>query len=94
MDIIRSNKPWIPKPKIRTEVWAHDDRYHTTQWRRYRSVFLKENPLCIECKQAGKLTPSTIVGHIKPVRTHPDLFWEKSNHKPLCTSCNNRTNKK
>jgi len=87
-------KPWLVKykpPKV--EPWFDDERYHTVHWRRYRAKFLRENPLCSECGKAGKIMPATIVGHIKPVRTHPDLFWDRTNHTPLCRSCNHRTNK-
>ena len=88
-------KSWIPKRKAlkNKKVWADDTRYHTTQWRKYRKQFLMNNPLCIECKRAGKIIPANVVGHIIPVSQQPELFWESTNHKPLCKSCNSRTQK-
>ena len=85
-------KPWIPERKktILNKSWAHDPRYHSTKWRNYRKGLLKRHPLCVDCKKVGKLTPSNVVGHIIPVSLDPSKFWDMSNHKALCTSCNNR----
>ena len=90
--IIKVRKPWIPERIKTNESWAFDKRYHTTKWRKYRASFLKDNPLCCECKEAGKIVPATIVGHIIPVsKDNSDHnFWSTKNHKPLCESCNNR----
>ena len=53
-------------------------------WTRYRRGFILQNPFCIECMTKGNPTPTQIVDHIKPWRTHPELFWEATNHQPLC----------
>jgi len=58
-----------------------EHRYNTHRWRRYRDVFLKLQPLCVECQQAA-----TIVDHITPVRLGGE-FWAADNHQPLCAHC-------
>ena len=89
-----SRKPWIPKPKPKKDnkAWAGDPRYHTHKWRKYRESFLALNPLCLDCKKVGRIKPATLVGHIIPVSKDlsDDNFWNSSNRKPLCKSCNSR----
>lgn len=56
-----------------------------TEWRKIRAAFIKANPLCHKCLDAGRLTPAQEVHHIVPLRdggTH-----ERSNLMPLCVSC-------
>lgn len=88
--IKKIRKPWQPERPKTNESWAYDPRYHTTRWRNYRKSFIKSNPLCIECKKVGKLVPTQVIGHIIPVSEKPELFWEPTNHKALCQSCNLR----
>lgn len=65
-------------------------RGYNYRWQKYRDGFLARNPLCIECKALGRVTLATDVDHIKPVRDAPELFWEPSNHQPLCGTCHKR----
>jgi 5-methylcytosine-specific restriction endonuclease McrA len=46
------------------------------------------HPLCVDCEAKGVLAATELVGHKKPVRWFPELFWEPTNHKPQCTRCN------
>ena len=58
------------------------------QWRKYRAVFLVANPLCAKCALRATLTEAAHVDHIIPVIDKDDpLFWDKSNHQPLCHAC-------
>lgn len=54
------------------------------RWQRCRKVFIAANPFCIVCKAESRLTPTQIVDHVKPWRTHPELFWVDTNWQPLC----------
>ena len=63
------------------------ERGYDSRWRSARAVFLKKNPLCVKCREIGKLTPATIVDHIIPHRGDPILFWDQSNWQPLCKDC-------
>lgn len=62
-------------------------RGYDSRWRIARNRFLKANPLCVRCKEKGKLTKATIVDHIKPHRGDKELFWDESNWQPLCKRC-------
>jgi len=51
---------------------------------------LKCNPLCVECKKQGKITPATVVDHIVPHKGDQEKFWDPNNHQSLCDTCHNR----
>lgn len=63
------------------------ERGYDSKWRSARALFLKKNPLCVKCREKGKLTPATVVDHIIPHRGDPVLFWDRSNWQPLCKDC-------
>ena len=51
---------------------------------------LRENPLCVLCRQAGKTSASEITDHIVPHKGDPNLFWNEANWQALCRCCHNR----
>lgn len=51
--------------------------------------FLQHNPLCIMCKQAGRITPAAVVDHRTPHRGDQTLFWDESNWQALCAHHHN-----
>ncbi len=57
-------------------------RGYSGTWDRAREAFLRTYPFCRRCGE-----PAKVVDHIKPHRGNSDLFWDKSNWQPLCTSC-------
>lgn len=63
-------------------------RGYNYRWQKYSRAFLRDNPLCAECRRAGKITRSEHTDHIQRV-TGPDdpLFWDHDNHQPLCRDC-------
>lgn len=65
-------------------------RGYGSQWQTARSRFLKQNPLCVQCRIDGKLTPATVVDHVVPHRGDKTLFWDQSNWQPLCATCHNK----
>ena len=65
-------------------------RGYTSKWQRRSKLFLKANPLCIECKRHGRLTPATVVDHIIPHRGDEHLMWDENNWQPLCKSCHDK----
>lgn len=65
-------------------------RGYDARWRKARERFLRENPLCVECLRAGRLTPATEVDHRIPHRGNYDLFWDVSNWQALCKQCHSR----
>lgn len=67
-------------------------KYKSSRWKKARSIFLKENPLCVnfsECKNFA-----SHVDHIKPVESDPRLddnaFWDTNNWQGLCLKCHSR----
>ena len=65
-------------------------RGYTSKWQRRSKQFLKKHPLCVKCKQNGKLTPATVVDHIVPHRGNEELMWSESNWQPLCKHCHDK----
>ena len=57
------------------------------RWRRVRKRYLARHPLCVFCRQAGRITPATVVDHIKPHKGDRVLFWDESNWQALCKPC-------
>lgn len=63
------------------------ERGYGGKWRNARARFLRKHPLCVKCRENGKLTPATVVDHIIPHRGDPILFWDENNWQPLCRDC-------
>ena len=59
-------------------------------WQKYRLIYLTEHPICMECKKQNRITPATVVDHIKAHKGDMELFWEKDNHQALCKKCHDR----
>ncbi|GMA48648.1 HNH endonuclease [Alicyclobacillus contaminans] len=62
-------------------------RGYDSRWRKARLAYLRAHPLCAECQRQGRLTPATVVDHIKPHKGDKALFWDVHNWQPLCKSC-------
>ena len=55
------------------------------EWQRFRSGFLAENPVCVDCGgQANQ------VDHVNSVRDHPELRLSYSNCRAMCARCHSR----
>lgn len=63
-----------------------DKFYSSTRWREVRAAQLRADPLCAMCRSAGKLTPATVVDHIKPIKQGGERF-DYDNLQSLCWSC-------
>lgn len=66
------------------------ERGYDSKWRTARNRFLKVNPLCVRCKEEGRLVKATVVDHIKPHRGDKKLFWNESNWQALCKRCHDK----
>ena len=62
-------------------------RGYGPRWRRARASFLARHPLCMRCRAAGRIEPSTTVDHVVPYRGNPVLFWDETNWAALCKRC-------
>lgn len=63
------------------------ERGYDSRWRKARSRFLKAHPLCVRCKEEGKLVKAAVVDHIVPHRGDRKLFWDEGNWQALCKKC-------
>jgi len=63
------------------------ERGYDAKWRKARAVYLAKHPLCIVCMKDNKITPATVVDHIKPHKGDMVLFWDRSNWQSLCKRC-------
>jgi 5-methylcytosine-specific restriction protein A len=95
-----SRKPWIPErtPKPHQHRpnqgrYERSDQYDTTRWRNARKYHLLLNPLCVECKKAGRITEATVLDHILRVNAGGE-FWDSNNWQGLCSPCHNRKSAK
>jgi len=57
------------------------------KWQKYSKLFLSKNPLCIYCLQFFRTSPAEVTDHIIPHKGNVELFWDTSNHQPLCRAC-------
>ena len=76
----RSHTPKPNRPKWRS--------LYGRQWSKYRTAFLSipENVFCRECMKSGNEVIATQVDHIVAHRGDVELFWDPTNHQPLCES--------
>jgi len=66
--------------------------YDSRRWRRFRLSFLAANPLCVYCKQRGRVTEATIVDHVVPHKGDPVKFWAGP-FQALCKPCHDGAKK-
>ena len=83
----RKPKPYKQADAKRPSAYA---RGYTPRWQRYANQFLSSNPLCVLCPP-GDRRPASAVDHIIPVSSGSDpIFWDATNHQPVCQSCHSR----
>jgi len=63
------------------------DRGYNANWRKYRLIYLRNNPLCVECLKHGITTLATVVDHVIAHKGNTILFWDSNNHQALCKHC-------
>lgn len=68
---------------------AHQ-RGYSSVWRKARITYLCSHPLCVICATDNRVTPASVVDHIKPHKGDQVLFWDTDNWQALCEPCHNR----
>ncbi len=58
--------------------------YNDRRWRNARKQYLQDHPLCVMCKQQGRVVSATVVDHREPHEGDLYLFWDRENWQPLC----------
>ena len=66
-------------------------RGYDSRWRKARALSLPRHPLCRMFEQVGRITPATVVDHIKPHKGDQALFWDEANWAALCAQHHNST---
>jgi 5-methylcytosine-specific restriction protein A len=66
---------------------TYHDWYSNKRWRMLRIHWLKCNPICVMCNKIGRITPATIVDHVRPHKGSIDMFYDVSNLQSLCKQC-------
>jgi 5-methylcytosine-specific restriction protein A len=75
--------------KDRQRGSAHQ-RGYTKQWSKASKQFLRDNPLCVHCKDEGLIRAATEVDHIIAHKGDQLLFWLPDNLQALCKPCHSR----
>lgn len=93
--------PYIPTQKKRTKKNTHHSNtpmrelrrkaYNSSQWRKLREVYIKQNPLCCECLRNGKVTPAEDIHHKSSPFKGGEINWhlllDYDNLEGLCKQC-------
>lgn len=77
----RTKRPRIERRSSRQRGYTH-------AWDQESKAFLRDNPLCVGCKERGKIKQAKVTDHILPANYFPELFWERSNWQAMCIRCN------
>jgi 5-methylcytosine-specific restriction protein A len=59
---------------------------NSSDWRKIRATHLRKHPLCVHCKDEGKVVPADQVDHIQPPYGDTALMRDPSNLQSLCIS--------
>ena len=62
-------------------------RGYDALWQKVRKIKIMRNPTCEQCDKQGVDKIATIVHHIMPIDTHPELRLSMDNLMSLCNEC-------
>lgn len=89
-DVERDRKRLLDQGRRGDEARA---LYKTKKWQRTRAAKLAANPLC-QCPGCGegrvRVTPATVVDHIRPHRGDEVLFFAWDNLQSMAKPCHDR----
>lgn len=65
------------------------DRGYDSRWKKYAERFKTKHPICCDSmsRHPGQVRATQQVDHIVPHKGDRKLFWDTTNHQPLCASC-------
>lgn len=67
---------------------ARHKHEHTRRWQKLRLLYLRANPLCVDCTKQNKIVPATEVHHVVPIAKGGTD--EECNLQALCKPCHSR----
>ena len=62
-------------------------RGYDSRWRKARTRYLAEHPLCASCLADGRLTAATVVDHVMAHGGNRQVFWDCDNWQAMCKPC-------
>ena len=78
-------------PSWRTDKRTAAQRGYGHKWRVARLKFLQANPLCVYCKEDGRVELATVVNHVIPHQGDQELFWDVGNWQAVCATHHDST---
>lgn len=77
----KPKRPAFDRSRKRTTT----ERGYGWKHQQMREIVLREEPLCRLCREAGRVTASTIADHIVPLAEGGT--GDRDNYQPLCGPC-------
>jgi 5-methylcytosine-specific restriction enzyme A len=77
----------VAKKQVEEQRESSTKRGYGYKWQQARESFLRDHPLCVKCKEQGRVVPSFVVDHIIPHKGDKKLFWNRNNWQALCKTC-------
>lgn len=62
-------------------------RLYGAAWRKARSAWLAEHPLCRYCELEGRVTLASVVDHLYPHNGNAAIFWRSEHWVSSCAEC-------
>jgi 5-methylcytosine-specific restriction enzyme A len=78
------NHKRIERNQIDARRGTAHSRGYDANWRRARTRYLAEHPLCTACYKSGRVVIATVVDHIRAHKGDRLLFWDQDNWQSLC----------
>lgn len=66
---------------------AWPELYNSKRWKQLRQMVLDSHPMCVACRQVGRLTQAEDVDHIVAHQGDQRLFFDLTNLQPICKPC-------
>jgi 5-methylcytosine-specific restriction protein A len=66
---------------------AYTNGVYNHQWRKFRNLWMRDNPLCVQCMADGFICEAKELDHIVPVKDAPERMYDTTNVQSLCVRC-------
>ena len=63
------------------------ERGYGWDWQQFRATYLRQHPLCVDCKANGKVAEANEVHHRIKIKHAPRLRLHPDNLMALCKTC-------
>jgi 5-methylcytosine-specific restriction enzyme A len=78
-------RPWLTGSGFARGRKSQNSKfYESTAWRKLRGMFIRANPVCVECGRVG-----AVVDHIVRVNDDSSRALDWSNLQTMCHPCHN-----